>query len=55
MRSTVNGGRSVVVDDLIYYVDAANASIVIEGGNLPPSVGITYPESGKINILGRFK
>jgi len=31
-----------------YYADAVNATVVVEGGNLPPSVGISFPEQGKI-------
>ncbi len=35
-----------------YYVDAVNATRVIEGGNLPPEVGIIVPEQGKIYVRG---
>ena len=31
-----------------YYADAVNATVVVKGGNLPPSVGISFPEQGKI-------
>jgi len=31
-----------------YYADATNATKVVEGGNLPPQVQITFPEKGKI-------
>ncbi|MCK5635776.1 MAG: hypothetical protein KAH91_00025 [Thermoplasmatales archaeon] len=35
-----------------YYADAADGTIVVPGGNLPPNVGIELPETGKIHILG---
>ncbi|MBN1861208.1 MAG: hypothetical protein JW840_07085 [Candidatus Thermoplasmatota archaeon] len=31
-----------------YYADATNATLVVQGGNLPPLVQITSPEKGKI-------
>jgi thiol-disulfide isomerase/thioredoxin len=31
-----------------YYADATNATLVVQGGNLPPIVQITSPEKGKI-------
>ena len=36
-----------------YYADAAEGSDLIEGGNLPPTVGISLPEIGKLHILGK--
>jgi hypothetical protein len=33
-----------------YYVDAVDATMVAEGGNLPPEVGITSPIEGKIYL-----
>jgi hypothetical protein len=35
-----------------YFADAVDGVKVVEGGNLPPSVGITYPKSGKLHIFG---
>ena len=35
-----------------YYADAANATEIVPGGNLPPTVGIQLPEVGKLHILG---
>ena len=35
-----------------FYADAANATRVVVGGNLPPAVGILSPETGKIYIRG---
>jgi hypothetical protein len=35
-----------------YYADAADGSEVVEGGNLPPTVGLSLPELGKMHILG---
>ena len=35
-----------------YYADAVDATIVAEGGNLPPEVGITSPVMGKIYFFG---
>ena len=34
-----------------YYVDAAAAAELIEGGNSPPTIGFTSPEIGKINLF----
>ena len=36
-----------------FYADAAEGSELIEGGNLPPTVGISMPEAGKLHFLGR--
>ncbi|MEM0466592.1 MAG: Ig-like domain-containing protein [Candidatus Thermoplasmatota archaeon] len=36
-----------------FYADAVNATRVIQGGNLPPEVGISLPEQGKIYIRGK--
>ena len=36
-----------------YYADAADGVYIVEGGNLPPAVGITLPEKGKIHFRGR--
>jgi hypothetical protein len=36
-----------------YYADAAEGSELIEGGNLPPTVGISLPETGKLHLLGK--
>lgn len=36
-----------------YYADAANHTVLVPGGNLPPTVGISLPEVDKIHILGR--
>ena len=36
-----------------YYADASDAAEVVEGGNLPPEVGITFPEQGKLHLGGR--
>ena len=36
-----------------YYVDGADATEIVPGGNLPPSVGISLPEKGMLHILGR--
>lgn len=35
-----------------YYADATDATEVVPGGNLPPSIGITSPETGKLHIRG---
>lgn len=35
-----------------YYADAADGTLVVEGGNLPPEVGITNPKNGRINFFG---
>lgn len=36
-----------------YYADAADGSELLHGGNLPPTVGFSLPEIGKLHILGR--
>ena len=36
-----------------YYADAANATILIQGGNLPPTVGISLPEVGMLHLFGK--
>jgi len=36
-----------------YYADAAEGSELIEGGNLPPTVGIILPETGMLHLLGK--
>lgn len=36
-----------------YYADQCAATEVIEGGNLPPEVGITFPQPGQAYIRGR--
>ena len=36
-----------------HYADAAAASEVVIGGNLPPQVGITNPKNGRLHIFGR--
>lgn len=36
-----------------YYADAANATILIQGGNLPPTVGISLPEAGMLHLFGK--
>ena len=36
-----------------YYADAASAAELTEGGNLPPTVGLVYPELRKVNIFDR--
>jgi hypothetical protein len=35
-----------------YYADAADGSELLEGVNLPPTVGFILPEIGKLHILG---
>lgn len=35
-----------------HYADATDAIELIQGGDLPPTVGITLPEAGKLHILG---
>ncbi len=37
-----------------YYVDAADAATLIEGGNLPPSIGFSIPKNGKIHFRGNI-
>jgi len=36
-----------------YYADAANATKLIQGGNLPPTVGMSLPEVGKLHLFGK--
>lgn len=36
-----------------YYADAANATILVQGGNLPPTVGLNLPEPGKLHLFGK--
>ncbi len=36
-----------------YYADATDGTRVVEGGNLPPEVGITFPTQGQIYRRGR--
>jgi len=36
-----------------YYADAANATILIQGGNLPPTVGMSLPEAGVLHLFGK--
>jgi len=36
-----------------YYADAANATILIQGGNLPPTVGMSLPEAGMLHLFGK--
>lgn len=36
-----------------YYADATNATELVIGGNLPPVVGISSPEVGRLHILGK--
>ena len=36
-----------------YYADAVEGSELIEGGNLPPTVGIILPEAGMLHLLGK--
>jgi len=36
-----------------YYADAADGTEVIEGGNLPPAVGIITPTFSKLHLLGQ--
>jgi len=35
-----------------YYADAADGSELLEGENLPPTVGFSLPQIGKLHILG---
>ena len=35
-----------------YYADAADGSELLEGGNLPPSVGFSVPKIGYLHIMG---
>ena len=36
-----------------YYADSADGTELVEGGNLPPSVGFSLPELGKLHLRGR--
>ena len=36
-----------------YYADAANATLLIQGGNLPPTVGMSLPEAGMLHLFGK--
>ncbi|MDH7507728.1 MAG: hypothetical protein QHH15_08110, partial [Candidatus Thermoplasmatota archaeon] len=36
-----------------YYADATDATILVQGGNLPPTVGIILPEVGKLHLFGK--
>jgi hypothetical protein len=36
-----------------YYADAVDGTEIVEGGNLPPSVGFSLPELGKLHLRGR--
>ena len=36
-----------------YYADACDGTSIVEGGNLPPEIGISSPISGKIYVRGR--
>ncbi len=36
-----------------YYADAADAAEVVEGGDLPPEVGIILPQQGKMYFRGK--
>lgn len=38
-----------------FFADACTGTEVVEGGNLPPSVGITSPEIGKFHWFGKPK
>ena len=35
-----------------YYADACDATEVVKGGNLPPEVGITFPQQGQVYLRG---
>jgi len=35
-----------------YYADATNGTQVVEGGNLPPTVGITLPKKARLHLFG---
>ena len=35
-----------------HYADATDATELVEGGNLPPTVGLTLPELGKVHLFG---
>jgi glutaredoxin len=36
-----------------YYADVVAGTLVVEGGNLPPAVGITNPKIGRFHMFGR--
>jgi len=36
-----------------YFTDAADATMVVSEGNLPPEVGITAPKNGRLHLFGR--
>ena len=36
-----------------YFADATSATLIVPGGNLPPSVGISLPETSTLHILGQ--
>ncbi|UCD14440.1 MAG: hypothetical protein JSW60_03225 [Thermoplasmatales archaeon] len=36
-----------------YYADNVDGTELVEGGNLPPTVGFSLPEIGKLHILGK--
>ena len=36
-----------------YYADATDATEVIPGGNIPPTIGLSLPEFGMLHIRGR--
>jgi hypothetical protein len=36
----------------VYYVDAADGSELLSGGNLPPSVGFSLPKVGYLHVMG---
>jgi len=36
-----------------YYADACDGTSIVEGGNLPPEIGISSPIPGKIYVRGR--
>ena len=38
-----------------HYADAVDATEVVEGGDLPPEVGITSPQQGKLYIGGKTR
>ncbi len=36
-----------------YFADAVDGALIVEGGNLPPAVGITSPKNGRLHVFGR--
>ena len=38
-----------------YYADACDGTEVVEGGNLPPEVGITFPQPNQFYFKGKTK